>query len=746
MRNEVYYRIKPFLPWEWRMRVRRWHARRLRRRAASDWPILPSTSATPVDWPGWPGGRRFAFLLTHDVEGSAGLARVRRLAELEMSLGFRSAFNFIPEGEYTVPPQLLAWLKSNGFEVGVHDLYHNGSLYRGRSMFRRQAAKINHYLKEWDAAGFRSGFMLNNLEWLHDLEITYDASTFDNDPFEPQPQGTGTIFPFWVTDHSEPTAPGRRPKSGYVELPYTLPQDSTLFLLLQEKSPDLWLKKLDWVTVNGGMALVNVHPDYLRFDDERPTSRTYPIDHYLRLLAAAQTRNSEAWLTSPKELAEWFSTLPNGPRATVHNSALTFESPKSSPAILKRKRAAVILYSTYPSDSRPRRAAEALVAAGVQVELLCLQETPRAKSSEEIAGVKVTRAPLIQRRGGRLTYGIQYGLFFAWCSILLAVRGLRRRFDVVHAHNMPDFLVWAAFLPRLRGAKVILDLHDPMPELFMSLFEKDHQSGLIRLITALERRAISFADLVLTPNESFRQRFAERTGAIDKIRIVMNSPQEDIFSPKKSGATLATVRDTSFRLMYHGLIAERHGLDIAVEAIAIARRTIPELTLDIFGAPNAYLSQILELSKALGLAHIITCHGMVSEAAIAAHIEKCHLGIVPNRLSPFTSINLPTRIFEYLAMDRPVIVPATQGILDYFNNDNMIFFKPNDSKDLARQIIWVHENPARAAQMASRGRQVYQSHRWQDERARFLTLVAGLMPTSSLSLGNAVMFQPNSSP
>src|SRR4051812_11626008 len=145
--------------------------------------------------------------------------------ELEMELGFRSAFNFIPEGGYRLPLELRQELVRNGFEVGVHDFRHDGHLFASRREFGRNAAQINRYITEWGASGFRSGFMLHNLDWLHDLNIAYDASTFDTDPFEPQPEGRHTIFPFWVEretgaqSNSSGAAGG-----GYVELPYTLPQ------------------------------------------------------------------------------------------------------------------------------------------------------------------------------------------------------------------------------------------------------------------------------------------------------------------------------------------------------------------------------------------------------------------------------------------------------------------------------------------------------------------------------------------
>ncbi len=176
------------------------------------WPILPGSELPPEGWPGWPDGKKFAFVLTHDVESQQGLDRVKQLAELEMELGFRSSFNFTPEGPYSVPGELRSWLTDRGFEVGVHDLHHDGHLFSSREGFRRKAERINAYLKEWNAVGFRSGYMLRNLDWIHDLNITYDACTFDTDPFEPQPDGVSTIFPFWVpAPASELPAPGSSP-------------------------------------------------------------------------------------------------------------------------------------------------------------------------------------------------------------------------------------------------------------------------------------------------------------------------------------------------------------------------------------------------------------------------------------------------------------------------------------------------------------------------------------------------------
>ena len=353
--SRFYYQVKPFVPWAIRIAVRRWFAVRKRRRLNDIWPILPGSDRPPAGWPGWPDSRQFAFLLTHDVEGPDGLARVRPLAELEMSLGFRSSFNFIPEGDYRVSAELRAWLVSHGFEVGVHDLYHDGRLFASQDRFREHARKINHYLKEWHATGFRAGFMLHNLVWQHDLNVLYDASTFDTDPFEPQPDGVGTIFPFWVPgergegarsqelavrseklgvrrQEAEAFPPERRPPArrdeleapppgasaslpacgldvpcgGYVELPYTLPQDTSLFLLFRERTIDIWRTKLDWLANHGGMALVNVHSDSIQFAGEPCHPRRFTAELYAEFLRYAKERHGqECWHVLPRKLAGW---------------------------------------------------------------------------------------------------------------------------------------------------------------------------------------------------------------------------------------------------------------------------------------------------------------------------------------------------------------------------------------------------------------------------------------------------------
>jgi hypothetical protein len=319
IRNRVYYAIKPILPSLARLGLRRWYCRRKLLQAGGTWPIFPDSEKLPPNWPGGPDGKKFALILTHDVEGLVGLQRCLQVMQLELGMGFRSSFNFIPEGSYEVSRELRMELERNSFEVGVHDLHHDGRLYSSFRAFSRRAQRINHYLREWGAVGFRSGFMFHNLDWAHQLHILYEASTFDTDPFEPQPDGVGTIFPFWVPG---PTGSSGRNAAlqtgsletafsaefpGYVELPYTLAQDSTLFLFLGESNPDIWIRKLDWVASNGGMVLLNTHPDYMAFTRTPKSAWEYPVGHYQRLLEYLREKHKGAyWHVTAAELANWY--------------------------------------------------------------------------------------------------------------------------------------------------------------------------------------------------------------------------------------------------------------------------------------------------------------------------------------------------------------------------------------------------------------------------------------------------------
>jgi hypothetical protein len=370
--NKSYYCIKPFIPRRIQIIIRRKMVLRKALLCKDVWPIDEKASNRRDMFSGWPEQRRFALVLMHDVDTAKGHDKSSELMNLEKGLGFRSSFNFVPE-RYNVSPELRLHLRGNGFEVGVHGLKHDGKLYQSHKRFQKRAIRINQFIKEWGSVGFSSPATHHKLDWLHELNIQYDASTFDTDPFEPQSDGVGTIFPFWVprnnaSDSIDPTgresqvasregltdfsniplfhhsnipvandssnssnsinssnpepsssklqsprssllAPGARLLSdGYVELPYTLPQDFTLFVIMQEKNIDIWKRKLDWIVENGGMALLDAHPDYIDFDGNNPGLEEYPVHYYEEFLHYIKNKyEGQYWHALPKDIARFWA-------------------------------------------------------------------------------------------------------------------------------------------------------------------------------------------------------------------------------------------------------------------------------------------------------------------------------------------------------------------------------------------------------------------------------------------------------
>lgn len=303
MIKKLFYILKPFIPRKLQLFLRRKLILSKLNSYKNIWPILKGSEKKPEYFDSWPEGKQFALILTHDVEHKKGYDRVLKLMNLEKQLGFVSSFNFVPERDYKVEKELLDTLRKNGFDYGVHGLYHDGKLFSSESEFIKRAEKINFYLNDWNTKGFRAPAMHHNLDWIGVLEVDYDMSTFDTDPFEPQPDGVGTIFPFWVKNN-------RHKNGGYVELPYTLPQDFTPFVLMKEKTPKIWIDKLNWLAENNGMVLVNVHPDYIDFENTGSDFEKFNVEIYTEFLEYVKKNyNGKYWNALPVEVANYWKGL-----------------------------------------------------------------------------------------------------------------------------------------------------------------------------------------------------------------------------------------------------------------------------------------------------------------------------------------------------------------------------------------------------------------------------------------------------
>ncbi|HTD67339.1 MAG TPA: glycosyltransferase [Candidatus Limnocylindria bacterium] len=693
--NPLYYQLKPFLPWRIRLASRRALAARQRARFADTWPINETAGAPPEGWPGWPEGKKFSVVLTHDVEGPTGLERCRKLMQFEMDLGFRSSFNFIPEAEYSVLKTLRYDLAANGFEVGVHDLRHDGKLFRSRAAFKPQASRINHYLREWKAVGFRSGFMLRNLDWIHHLDIEYDTSTFDTDPFEPQPEGVGTVFPFCVANANG---------GSYVELPYTLAQDSTLFIYLQERTPQIWKQKLDWIARHGGMVLLNTHPDYMAFDGSGRSSREYPVAHYREFLEYLNAHyRGSFWPALPREVAAY---------CKQHSSLKR----------VSRKRICMLSYSAYESDNRVMRYAEALAARGDTVDVLALQAKPEQPRSEELAGVHLSR---IQKRigkneKGKISYLFRLLKFCFVASLRLSGRHFVQPYDLIHVHNIPDFLVFAAWLPKLTGAKVILDVHDIVPEFYASKFNAVENGLLFKSLRTVERCSASFAHHVIVSNHLWHQKLVTRSVSTSKSSVFLNHVDLQVFVPHRR-----TRNDGKLIIIFPGGLHWHQGVDIAIRAFAQVSNQLPKAEFHIYGQGSAR-NELIALVASFGLEQKVRFFENVPLTEIAEVIANADIGVVPKRADSFGNEAYSTKILEFMSQGIPVIASRTKIDTFYFNDDIVSFFRSGDAEDLAQKILAVARDSGLRDSLVRNAREYVVRNNWQTKKQDYLQLVDSL--------------------
>lgn len=721
LRRRFYYALKPFLPWSLRMAIRRIAAQRKLASCRDTWPINEAAGHTPAGWPGWPDGKHFAVVLTHDVEGPEGLAKCRRLSALEKSLGFRSSFNFIPEGAYRVPSEIRHQLQRDGFEVGVHDLKHDGKLFRSHDDFRKKAARINRYVREWNARGYRSGFMLRNLDWLHALDVHYDSSTFDTDPFEPQSDGVNTIFPFWIPASAVENTRARntplpfesrqpvvvpKGRTGYVELPYTLPQDSTLFLVLRESSPEIWLRKLEWIAQRGGMVLVNVHPDYVRFPDEPATSRTYPVEHYIRFLEhLRRTYAGRFWPALPAEVADFTLGIDRRP---------TMRTPK---------RICMVTHSFYESDNRVTRYAEALAARGDHVDVLALRQSPGLPKQEIIEGVRLFR---IQDRFGktersRIAYLWPMVRFLAVSCWWVARRHMQRGYDLLHVHNMPDFLVFAGWYPRLQGAKIILDIHDIVPEFYASKFRGGQLTLSTRMLKLVERRSARLAHHIIISNHLWLEKYAMRTSTADKCSVFINNVDSKVFKPK-----VRTRSDDRLIVLFPGGLQWHQGLDIALYAFSQVGARLPQAEFHIYGDGNMK-PQLRALSQKLTLDGKVKFFDSVGVRAISRIMADADLGVVPKRADSFGNEAYSTKIMEFMSLGIPVVVSSTKIDRYYFNDSVVRFFESGNVDALAEAMVEILTNRQVREQLIANALAYAARHSWSIRKADYLRITDGLI-------------------
>jgi glycosyltransferase involved in cell wall biosynthesis len=390
------------------------------------------------------------------------------------------------------------------------------------------------------------------------------------------------------------------------------------------------------------------------------------------------------------------------------------------------KSVCLVVQNVYDFDPRVRRKAEALVAAGYSVDVLALRPSDGRKTYL-LNGVNVRTFSLAKRRGSLMRYFYEYVAFFLWAAFRVPFQMVRRRYAVIDVNSLPDFLIFAPLVARWMGARLILDLHEITPEFYMSKYGIGEKAWTIRLLAWLEKISVRFADRVITINEPIEDLLAGRGLKRSKSTVIMNAVDEARFdASSKTSASVAARDPDKFVMMYHGTLTNIYGLDIAVEALALAHQEMPGAELWILGA-GTEKDALAELAQKLGVASKVRLVGQVPAPEIPGWLKQCDVGMLPIRRDVFLDFAFPNKLPEFIITGTPVIISRLKAIRHYFSDEALTFFEPNDPADLAKQMVRVYRDPELRTRQALKAREEYAPIRWDIMRQRYLVLIAGLI-------------------
>lgn len=385
-----------------------------------------------------------------------------------------------------------------------------------------------------------------------------------------------------------------------------------------------------------------------------------------------------------------------------------------------------LAYTFYEFDKRVMRYVEILSARGDQVDVVTLRR-PGCTWRERAGAVRLYR---IQRRSATEKSAWTYLLKLVWfcvkAALLVTTLQLRRRYDIVHVHNIPDFLVFVAWLPKLMGARIILDIHDIVPELHAGKFETSSASTVFRSLVAVERLCCSFADHVIVANHIWHDKLILRSVSSAKCSTMLNYPDLTVFKPLP-GSNKG--RNGRFLILYPGSLNHHQGVDVAIRAFALVRQQMPDAEFHIYGRGQA-LEELIRLAHDCLLDDSVKFMESVDIGQIAAVMATASVGVVPKRSDGFGNEAFSTKILEFMACGVPVIVSRTRIDQHYFNERLVNFFQPADAADLAHVLLKAYRNPADQIERIRAAQDFSERYSWQVRSGDYRLLVDSLVAGS----------------
>lgn len=378
---------------------------------------------------------------------------------------------------------------------------------------------------------------------------------------------------------------------------------------------------------------------------------------------------------------------------------------------------------------------EALLGAGFEVDVLCMRRP--GESSLDVQGrLRIRRLPSLKRkRGSQLRYMAEYGAFLVLGFLVLGFLQVKRSYQVVHVHTLPDFLVFVAAIPKLLGAKVVLDLRECTPEMYQAKYALPAASAVIRGLVAVEQASIRFAHVALTCTDQMRERFIARGAAPDRLLVMLNTANERIFRdpilPDPS-----ELSPEAFRIVTHGTITKRYGHEVLIRAMAQIAAQAPEARLEIIGHGNE-MDRLEALVRSLSLEHCVTLLGYLSTDVMLRHLRAAHCGVVPILRTEETDLVLTYKMQEYIALGVPTVVTRTAAVEALYDSTCLLFFESGDAHGLARALLRLRQDPPLRRQLAANALHRYRSSGSRDQQACYRALIRGLTALETKSLAEA---------
>ena len=385
------------------------------------------------------------------------------------------------------------------------------------------------------------------------------------------------------------------------------------------------------------------------------------------------------------------------------------------------KKICMVAYTTYYDDARVSREARSLVKNGFQVDCFCLRSKEQPKY-EKINGVDLYCLPLSKYRGSsRVMYLLSYLWFFVLSFFAVTKFYFKKRYHVIQYHTLPDFIIFSGIIPRMFGAKLVLDMHEVTPEFYMSKFGFGISHIFVKVLKLIEKISVSFAHAVIVINDPIKHLLLKRCKSKSDMTVIMNTADESIFvsdRPKRTNG------DNGFIAMYHGTLTDLYGVDIAIRAISKLKDKIPGLQFRIFGSET---DRLKELAGDLGVPGNVAFMGCVKMEAIPGYIEEADIGIVPIVKDGYTDLSFSNKLAEYVSMKTPAVATRLSSTLEYFTDEAISFFESRNEDALASKILELYTNPQKRLLQAEKAFQQYQKIRWSVEEKRYIGLIESLI-------------------